>query len=485
MKITTKLCCTSGALALTGLIAGGAGVWYLRLLGEQLTTATKVVAVRIDLINASRARSWEMVAAVRTALLGAQVGDEQGVEASMAQWNAAFLRAHEQIRDLRPLMSGEESTRELSAFEASLEEFGRTSEEVARLCRNRQVAEGLAAAAGVERFARQADDSLTAMKNGERTRMKDAQIRAADVRRQSMTVVTVTSGILLGLVAVACVAVAGIRRDLKTVAGELWESARQVEDAAGQVSSSSQSLASASSEQAAGLEETSASSEEVNAMARRNGENSRAAADVAAQSQRRFAETRPSLERMTTAMKEINAQSGKIANVIRIIDEIAFQTNILALNAAVEAARAGEAGAGFAVVADEVRNLAQRSAQAAKDTASLIEESIARSGEAKAHVDQVVAAIHAIIDESSRVKTLAEEVSTGSQEQTEGMRQIGATLTQLEKVTLGTAASAEEGAAAAQELNAQSVALRTVVQRLTAMVGAGGALTAADFAETA
>ena len=142
-----------------------------------------------------------------------------------------------------------------------------------------------------------------------------------------------------------------------------------------------------------------------------------------------------------------------------MIDEIAFQTNILALNAAVEAARAGEAGMGFAVVADEVRNLAQRCAQAAKDTASLIEESIAKSNDGKSKVDQVAAAIREITEESTTIKTLVDEVNLGSQEQARGMEQIGKAITQMEQVTQKTAANAEESASAAEELNAQSESL--------------------------
>jgi methyl-accepting chemotaxis protein/methyl-accepting chemotaxis protein-1 (serine sensor receptor) len=172
-------------------------------------------------------------------------------------------------------------------------------------------------------------------------------------------------------------------------------------------------------------------------------------------------------------MSEIHTQSGKISKIIKVIDEIAFQTNILALNAAVEAARAGEAGMGFAVVADEVRNLAQRSAQAAKDTAALIEESIAKSNDGKVKVDQMAAAIHTITEEFDRVKVLVDEVNQGSQEQTRGIEQVARAVVQMQQVTQTTAAGAEESAAAAQELNAQSEALKAVVARLSAMVGGG------------
>jgi methyl-accepting chemotaxis protein/methyl-accepting chemotaxis protein-1 (serine sensor receptor) len=247
----------------------------------------------------------------------------------------------------------------------------------------------------------------------------------------------------------------------------------QVASAAQQVTAASQSLAQGASEQAASLQQTSASSEEINSMARKNSENSRAAADLVSQSQRKFEETSQSLDQMVVAMEGISTQSGKISKIIKVIDEIAFQTNILALNAAVEAARAGESGMGFAVVADEVRNLAQRSAQAARDTAKLIEESIAKADEGKLKVDQVAVAFRGITEESTRVKSLVDQVSDGSQEQTRGIEQVAKAITQMEAVTQTTAASAEESAAAAEELKAHSQTWKVIVDRFASMVGGG------------
>src|SRR5580658_813696 len=252
---------------------------------------------------------------------------------------------------------------------------------------------------------------------------------------------------------------------------EIGEGTEQVASAAAQVSSVSQVLAQGTSEQASSLQQTSASTEEITSITRRNADNASTAAELMASVDQGVGNANVTLAQMVTSMGEINASSDKISKIIKVIDEIAFQTNILALNAAVEAARAGEAGMGFAVVADEVRNLAQRSAQAAKDTAALIEESISKSTEGGAKLGQVAQVIRAITESAGKVKTLVDEVSLGSQEQARGIDQISKAIAQMDHVTQATAASAEESASASEELSAQAEAVAHIVEELRTMAG--------------
>ena len=265
--------------------------------------------------------------------------------------------------------------------------------------------------------------------------------------------------------------VRGLNLQLRKTARDLSAGAKQVARAASSVASSSQSLAQGATEQAASLQETSASTEEITSMTRQTVENTRSAAAAMRAVDLQVEEGNRTLGEMLISMSEIRQAGDEISKIVKIIDQIAFQTNILALNAAVEAARAGEAGMGFAVVAGEVRNLAQRSAQAAKETAVLIEDSVSKSKEGVARVERVAGVIGTITESTTRAKTLITAVHQCSDEQARGVEQIAKAIAQMDLVTQSTASNAEESAAGSQQLSAQAATLNEVVMGLERLVG--------------
>jgi methyl-accepting chemotaxis protein len=276
----------------------------------------------------------------------------------------------------------------------------------------------------------------------------------------------VAFGIILGAI-ITC----SLGKFLRQLALSLNESSSQVADAAGQMSASSQSLADGASEQASALEETSASLEEMAGMTKRNTERARKANEIAKQASAVAEKGVGDMQTMASAMVAIKVSSDDIAKIIKTIDEIAFQTNILALNAAVEAARAGEAGLGFAVVADEVRNLAHRSAQAAKETATKIEGSIIKTGQGVEISTKMAQVLNEIVSKVRQVDELVNEVATASGKQAQDITQINSAVGQMDKVTQSNAAAAEESASAAEELNSQAGAMKQTVTELLQLVG--------------
>jgi methyl-accepting chemotaxis protein len=312
-------------------------------------------------------------------------------------------------------------------------------------------------------------DELTNVNLG----MAEKDHHAADAAYQS-TIVTLLGisggGLLIGILLMWGIST-GVTRPLRMVIEELTEASSQVASGSNQVQASSQALAEGSSEQAASIEETSSSLEEMSAMTRQNADHAGQADTLMKEANQVVNQANGSMAELTKSMKEISSASEETSKIIKTIDEIAFQTNLLALNAAVEAARAGEAGAGFAVVADEVRNLAMRAAQAAKDTARLIEGTVKKVNDGTGLVARTNEAFSEVAASAAKVGELVSEIAAASQEQNKGIEQVNLAVNEMDKVTQSNAAGAEESASASGQMNAQAEQMKEMVNQLVALVG--------------
>ena len=285
-----------------------------------------------------------------------------------------------------------------------------------------------------------------------------------------LAVVSLIIGVVLAL-GLGIIITKYISNTLVRISNQMDEGAEQVASASQQVSSSSQSLAEGSSEQAASIEETSSSLEEMASMTKQNADNANQADNLMKEANQIVTKANDSMTELTTSMREISKASEETSKIIKTIDEIAFQTNLLALNAAVEAARAGEAGAGFAVVADEVRNLAMRAADAAKNTADLIEGTVKKVKEGGELVATTNEAFQQVAESSSKVGQLVAEIAAASNEQSQGIGQVNTAVTEMDKVVQQNAANAEESASAAEEMSGQAEQMKGFVNELMALVG--------------
>ncbi len=301
--------------------------------------------------------------------------------------------------------------------------------------------------------------------------LAEADQRTSAVASQMATLAMIATGVALLLAAIAAYFITrSITKPLNRIISGLNEGADQVNDAAAQVSGASQRLAEGASEQASSLEETSSALEQMAAMTRTNAENAKEANNLSGQARDAAQSGDRTMDRLNNAMSAITDSSGQISKIIKVIEEIAFQTNLLALNAAVEAARAGEHGKGFAVVADEVRNLAQRAAQAARETTGLIEASTTKAKEGTAVADEVGQALGAIVGDVTKVTDLIDGITRASEEQAQGVDQVNTAVSQMDRVTQQNAAGAEESASAAEELSAQAQTVKGIVEELSALV---------------
>jgi methyl-accepting chemotaxis protein/methyl-accepting chemotaxis protein-1 (serine sensor receptor) len=454
------------------LMLGVATIWSMTSVDRMMKTEISNTVRKTELAGQISTQAAAAKAAARGVMLGALTSNADQAQTSQQSIRQSTELLSKALNEIGPMLVTGRGKQLHSSLRNSESEWERG---VAKFLEDVQaqrfdVATATLADQLTPVAARLTADALELSKLQEQL-METTRAEASSSATFWRWVTVLLSLLALGVAGVAFWVVRNGNTVLRSIATEIGEGARQVATASHQVSSSSQALAQGSSEQAASLEETSASTEEINAMTQKNAENAKTTAGEMDRTDQALKETDERLKRMIGSMQQINTSSEKISKIIKVIDEIAFQTNILALNAAVEAARAGEAGMGFAVVADEVRNLAQRCAQAAKDTSELIEESIVSSNEGKERLDKVAASVSGVYDAAARGKLLANEVHVGSQEQARGIEQILRAITQMQQVTQATAASAEQGASAGEEMSAQAQSLQDAVERLRDLVG--------------
>jgi methyl-accepting chemotaxis protein/methyl-accepting chemotaxis protein-1 (serine sensor receptor) len=459
------LLCMIAALAFTSLRA-------ISSLNDGLDRVVHRMSVRADKTSQLVQNLVEISGREQALLLHSILSDASGVEQNKRAIADNERRIDSLFGELSNLMDSASDRQMIQELQAKAVAVRPLSDDVTQLIQKQQMNDALKVVSekllpAYDDLQRNARDFLSNQRDKMSGEVLQVQASASSTRMMAFAFVLLT----LFCSAVISIVVRQMSRALGKMGGQVSEGAQQVARAAVQMGSISQSLAQGASEQAVSLEQTSASAEQVNSMVQRNARSSREAADHNKDANRLLTEANQKLEQMLDSMRDISSSSERISKIIRVIDEIAFQTNILSLNAAVEAARAGEAGMGFAVVADEVRNLAQRCSQAAKDTSALIEESIQHAKTGKVRLDEVAGSMRQVTDSAVEVQRLSNEVNAGSEEQARAIEQISKAILQIQQVTQQTAASAEEGASAGAQMGAEADHLQAAVSRMRAMLG--------------
>ena len=437
------------------------------LAGHGLTNATKVM----DSVGSLNTRMALVRFAQRGVLLYTAVGDAQEAAAQKQRLADTFRDIHANIAQVRPLLNKDESRRALESFDAAVARYEQLSRELVGDAETGHVPDGIAILKGKSKPLGAAMEAASGEIAKQERGWVDAAMAEVNSRAQSATIVQLCC-LLAQLAAVTALSLVSWRivGALRRSTGEMAEVAREVTSEAKQAAERSQSLAAGAAEQSASIEQTSAATEEVLATTAEINVSTEQAAGFMSLVARDVTGAEGALDRAVNAMRKLTASQRKISGIIQTIEGIAFQTNLLALNAAVEAARSGAAGAGFAVVADEVRTLAQRCAEAARDTTSLIEESGAGSTEAESTLRDVEVSVRAIAGSAVKGKELVDSVHAGCQQQAKGMLQISEAMSVMSRTTERAAATAEQEAATGTLMHGQMGTLTGVVEELTRMV---------------
>jgi methyl-accepting chemotaxis protein len=432
----------------------------------------------MDAVLVALPQTLERLASIE-ALAEDQTKSALTTETARVQWSvaAALLNESDFSRisgDLQTAFNEDGNFYDLSpTLAARLKPVGASYAEATQsLLQRMQLREnGVAIAASAAQAARRASLRLWEVSVEELDTLLQRRIDVLQSKRSwALLWTTLALGISVSIAAWVVRTATALLRDQ---ALELQAQSDALAAAARQIAVSSRDLANGASAQAGHLQDMSTASEEISSQAKASHDGCMAAAKLVTQTQEHFTEANRALDEMVTTIQEIHSESDKIAKIVKVIDGIAFQTNILALNAAVDAARAGEAGLGFAIVATEVGNLAKRCAEAAADTSERIGGSIAKSNEGKDKVARVATAMRTITGASQQIEKLVASVAAGSEQQSLGIHEVNRATHQMERVMQSNATAAEQSAAAVAELRLQSEHLKGVVSRIAALAGGG------------
>jgi len=478
MKIEGRLVLGFTTMILFMVIIGAFGFQSIRNIQGNLTDIFTIHLPSMDYLIETDRDLQQLLVAERT-MLAADAGSDE-FKRQIKDYEQNLKQSDERWNKFKKLPKEPNEMAFIDKYDQVRAEWQPLSKKVVDLCTentgpSRKAAQDLTLGAAAVKFEemRNQIDELT---NINLANADKAQKEATATYRRTIYLMLGIFGLgVLAAVLMGWQLRLSITVPLKRIITGLTTASSKVAYASEQVSASSQHLAEGSSEQASSLEETSSSLEEMASMTKQNADNANQAKAMMTETRQIVEKVDNQMNRMAASIGEITKTSEETGKIIKTIDEIAFQTNLLALNAAVEAARAGEAGAGFAVVADEVRNLAMRAAEAAKNTNSLIENTIKAVREGNELTQATREAFKENVSNATKVAQLIDEIAAASQEQAQGIGQINKAVSEMDKVTQQTAASAEESASASEELNAQANQMKGYVDQLTNMVGRSGA----------
>lgn len=467
-SLNFKMSLSIGILIAGAMVIAVIGLIGMQNLGRVVQNIVNKEAARVSIVKDIKALFYLQLMNEKNLILTTS-NDELNSAWKLMEGRNEQMFQH--IEDLHKI-STELGKSEMEKFKADYEEWWKVASEVKELVhKGEQVqANGLSREKGapLRKLGEELIESTVSrnMKNME----NEVQASANEVKNATVSLISVSGVAILCGILFSVYILMSLARAIDAVISNLTDSSLQVSAAAEQIAASSEGLSQATTEQAASLEETVASVEELTAMVNVNSNNAGEAAKLSTETSVIANRGEEEIKSLVSSMGEIAKQSQKIAEIITVIDDIAFQTNLLALNAAVEAARAGEQGKGFAVVAEAVRSLAQRSAVAAKDIESLIKDSVSKIERGSQQAERGGKVLEEIVSAVKRVNQLNDEIATASSEQSKGIVQISETMNQLDQVTQLNAGTTEEAAAAAEELSAQSQSMTNVIGSLIATI---------------